>query len=130
MAYEAMLAGLEMTPFRGGITVKDLEPKIGQESMSRLYTFLEYVFFIKWEVHSESRPPLLKNPPPLPFRTSEQPRAAEDFSRSVRLSYSLVPIVSLNKATKSLASQTSQADLRSPQVAFICVLAQEIRSFR
>ena len=131
MAYEAMLAGLEMTPFWDGIRVKDLEPRIGKESMTRLYTLLEYVFFIKWEDHSEDRPPLLESDPPLPksdppLRTSAKPRTAADFSRSVLVSFSLAPILYLNKATKSLASQTRQADLRPPKVAFICVLAQEI----
>ena len=87
MAYEAMLAGLEMTPFQDGIRVKDLEPKIGKESMTRLYTPLEYVFFFKWEDHSEDRPPLLESPPPLPPRTGENPRSADDFSRSVLASF-------------------------------------------
>ena len=59
MAYEAMLAGLEMTPFQGGFTVGDLVPKIGRRPMKRFYMFLEYMPFIKWENHSEGRPPLL-----------------------------------------------------------------------
>ena len=101
MAYEAMLAGLEMTPFQDGIRVKDLEPKIGKESMTRLYTLLEYVLFIKWEHHSEDRPPLLESLPPLPRRTVENPRAADDFSRSVLVSFSLVPILSLNKLLRA-----------------------------
>ena len=92
MAYEAMLAGLEMTPFRDGIIVRGLEPKIGKRSMTRIYTLLEYVPFIKWEYHSEDRPPLLESLPPLPPRTSENPRAADDFLRSVLVSFSLVPI--------------------------------------
>ncbi|KAN0128870.1 Uncharacterized alpha/beta hydrolase domain (DUF2235) domain containing protein [Lactarius tabidus] len=85
MAYEAMLAGLEMTPFCGGITVKDLEPKIRKESMKRLYKLLEIVPFIKWEDHSKGRPPLLEleegrcRPP---RRTSKEPRAPRDFSRA------------------------------------------------
>jgi hypothetical protein len=60
MAYEAMLAGLEMAPFRDVITAKNLEPKIGKESMTRRYTFLEHLFPVKWEKHSEDRPPLLE----------------------------------------------------------------------
>ena len=118
MAYEAMLAGLEMTPFRE-IKVKDLRPKISKYSMARFYTVLEYVFiFIKWENHSKDRPPLLEG-----SRTSEKPRAEGDFSRSVLDSFSLVPVLSLNKAAKNLASQRSQADLRLPKAAFICVPA-------
>lgn len=120
MSYEAMLAGLEMTPFRK-IGVKDLRPKIGKYSMARLYTILEYMFlFVKWENHSDSkgRSPLLEG-----SRTSEKPRADDDFSRSVLDSFSLVPVLSLNKAAKNLASQTSQTDLRPPKAAFICVHA-------
>ncbi|KAF8258065.1 hypothetical protein EI94DRAFT_1625064 [Lactarius quietus] len=72
MAYEAMLAGLEMTPFWGGIRVKDLEPNPGKDSMKFHYKLLEYVYpLIKWEVHSESHPPLL---------TSEEPPSRR-FSR-------------------------------------------------
>jgi hypothetical protein len=85
MAYEAMLAGLEMTPFQGGITVRDLEPTIRKESMTRFYTWLENLpFIIKWENHSKGRPPLLKLEEPRcqpPLRTSKEPRAAIDFSR-------------------------------------------------
>ena len=72
MAYEAMLAGLEMTPFWGGFNVKDLEPNIGKDSMTRFYKLLEYLP-IKWEVHSERHPPLLTNdeePPPRYFSRS------------------------------------------------------------
>ena len=58
MAYEAMLAGLEMTPFWGGFKAEDLEPKIGKDSMTCFYKLLEYLP-IKWEVHSERHPPLL-----------------------------------------------------------------------
>ena len=62
MAYEAMLAGLEMTPFRGGFKEKDLKPKIGEDSMALSYKLLEYLpFVIKWEDHSESHPPLLNS---------------------------------------------------------------------
>ena len=92
MAYEAMLAGLEMTPFRVRIKVKDLEPKIGKDSMTRFYQLFEYAMFIKWEDHSESRPPLLEGShlaeghPPL--RTSEKPRVADDFTRSALVSLS------------------------------------------
>ena len=91
MAYEAMLAGLEMTPFRVRIKVKDLEPKIGKDSMTRFYQLFEYAMFIKWEDHSEDRPPLLEDPllegrPPL--RTSEKPRVADDFTRSALVSLS------------------------------------------
>ena len=81
MAYEAMLAGLEMTPFWGGIKVKDLEPNIGKDSMTRIYKLLEYIS-IKWEVHSERRPPLL---------TSDEEPSSRYFSRSV-VSLSLVPV--------------------------------------
>jgi hypothetical protein len=59
MAYEAMLAGLEMTPFWGGIKAKDLQPNIGEDSMVHFYKLIEYLYFIKWEDHSESHPPLL-----------------------------------------------------------------------
>ena len=143
MAYEAMLAGLEMIPFWEGIRAKELEPKIGKEPMTYLYTLLEYAFFIKWEDHSKGRPPLLGDLPLLdypplldseggpllpegspPLRTSEKPRTADDFSRSVLVSFSLVPILSLNKATKGLPSQTSQANFRTPEIARICVPAQ------
>ena len=61
MAYEAMLAGLEMTPFLGGIEVRDLEPNIGEDSMTLIYKLLEYLPFLPWEVHSEHHPPLLTN---------------------------------------------------------------------
>jgi hypothetical protein len=81
MAYEAMLAGLEMTPFWGGIKVKDLEPNIGSDSMTRIYKLLEYLFF-KWEDHSESHPPLL---------TSEEEPPQRNFLRSA-VSLSLVSI--------------------------------------
>jgi hypothetical protein len=78
MAYEAMLAGLEMTPFWGGIRVKDLEPNTGKDSMGCHYKLLEYVYpLIKWEVHSESHPPLLTSEEPPPHR----------FSRLVYLSF-------------------------------------------
>jgi hypothetical protein len=93
MAYEAMLAGLEMTPFRDRIKVKNLEPKIGKESMTCFYQLFEYAKFIKWEDHSEDRhaPPLLEVPfleggPPL--RTSEKPRVEDDYSRSALVSLS------------------------------------------
>ena len=123
MAYEAMLAGLELTPFPGGIKVKDLVPKLGKESMTHLYTPLEYAtILIKWENHIKDRPPLLNDSNiEGPQRTSEKPRAEDyDFSRSA-LSVSLTPILSLIEATKSVASQTTQADLRPPKVAFIGV---------
>ena len=68
-----MLAGLDMTPFWGGIKVKDIEPNIGEDSMAHVYKLLEYLYFIKWEDHSESHPPLLTNEKP-PLR---------HFSRSV-----------------------------------------------
>ena len=58
MAYEAMLAGLEMTPFWGGFKAEDLQLNIGKDSMTRFYKLLEYLP-IKWEVHSERHPPLL-----------------------------------------------------------------------
>ncbi|KAN0129054.1 Uncharacterized alpha/beta hydrolase domain (DUF2235) domain containing protein [Lactarius tabidus] len=58
MAYEAMLAGLEMAPFWGGFNAKDLEPSIGKDSMTPIYNLLEYSF-IKWESHSELRCPIL-----------------------------------------------------------------------
>jgi hypothetical protein len=80
MAYEAMLSGLEMTPFWGGFKVNDLEPKIGEDSMTRIYKLLEYLFF-KWEDHSENHPPLL---------TSEEEPPPRYFIRSV-VSPSLVP---------------------------------------
>jgi hypothetical protein len=83
MAYEAMLAGLEMTSFWGGITAKDLQPNIGADSMVHFYKLIEYLYFIKWEDHSESRPPLL---------TSDRP-PPRHFSRSV-VSFSLVSIIS------------------------------------
>ena len=60
MAYEAMLAGLEMTPFYGGFKLTDLEPNIGKDSMTRIYKLLEYLF-IKWEVHSERHPPIVRS---------------------------------------------------------------------
>ena len=78
MAYEAMLAGLEMTPFWGGIRMKDLEPNTVKDSMGCHYKPLEYLSpLIKWEVHSESRPPLLTDEDPPPRR----------FSRLVFLSF-------------------------------------------
>ncbi|KAH9031269.1 hypothetical protein EDB84DRAFT_1399659 [Lactarius hengduanensis] len=100
MAYEAMLAGLNMTPLQDGIKVKDLEPNTGKDPMTPLYKLLEYAYFlIKWEVHSEGCPPLLTNnnngKPPL-----------RHFSRLV-ITLSLMPTLSQNKATKSLALQTS-----------------------
>jgi hypothetical protein len=99
MAYEAMLAGLEMTPFRGGITVRDLEPTIRKESMTRFYMLLEKLpFIIKWENHSKSRPPLLELEKPRcqpPRRTSKEPRATIDFSRSALASFYLASIFSL-----------------------------------
>ncbi|KAN0129057.1 Uncharacterized alpha/beta hydrolase domain (DUF2235) domain containing protein [Lactarius tabidus] len=59
MVYEAMLAGLEMAPFWGGIKVdEDLVPNIGEDSMTPFYRLLEYLS-IKWEVHSERHPPFL-----------------------------------------------------------------------
>ena len=78
MAYEAMLAGLEMTPFWGGIKVKDLEPNIGRDSMTWVYKLLEYIpIIIKWEVHSELNPRLLtktndEEPPQTPPREFSQ----------------------------------------------------------
>ena len=83
MAYEAMLAGLDMTPFWGGITAKDLQPYIGEDSMTQFYKLIEYLYFIRWEDHSESHPPLLDGDK-LPTR---------HFSRSV-VSFSLVSILS------------------------------------
>ena len=83
MAYEAMLAGLEMTPFWGGIKAKDLQPNIGEDSMAHFYKLIEYLYFIKWEDHSESHAPLL-NSDKLPRRR---------FSRSV-VSFSLVSTLS------------------------------------
>ena len=81
MAYEAMLAGLEMTPFWGGFRAEDLKPTIGKDSMICIYKLLEYLP-IKWEVHSESHPPLV--------RSDEEPWS-RDFSWSV-VSLSLVPV--------------------------------------
>ena len=81
MAYEAMLAGLEMTPFWGGFKVKDLKSNIGKDSMTRSYKLLEYLF-IKWEVHSERHPPLV---------TSDEEPWLRDLTRSV-VSLSLVPV--------------------------------------
>ena len=61
MAYKAMLASLEMTRFWGGIKA-DLEQYIGKDSMTFPYELLEYLpIGIRWEVHSECRPPLLTN---------------------------------------------------------------------
>jgi len=114
-----MLAGLVMTHFRGGFKAKDLEPNTGKDSMTRGYKLFEYahpILLIKWEDHSESRPLLLTN-------DSEERRLAKPrYSRSV-VFLSLMPVLSLNKVAKSLASRTSQADLQPPKVAFICVLA-------
>ena len=75
MAYEAMLAGLDMAPFRGGFKVKNLEPNAVRDSMTCFYKLLEHLPFriIKWEVHSESHLPLLTSDEPPPRR----------FSRSV-----------------------------------------------
>ena len=73
MAYEAMLAGLEMTPFWGGFKNKDLEPKIGKDPMTRIYKLLEYIP-IKWEAHSESHPPIV---------TSDETPWLRDFKQSV-----------------------------------------------
>jgi hypothetical protein len=81
MAYEAMLAGLEMTPFWGGIRVIDLEPNIGKVSLKLIYKWLEYSF-VKWEVHSERHPPLL---------TSDEESPLRHFSQSV-FSLSLIPV--------------------------------------
>ena len=69
MAYEAMLAGLEMASFWDGFKVKNLEPNTGNDSMTRFYKLLEY-FPIRWEVHSESHPPLLTSEEPPPRRFS------------------------------------------------------------
>ena len=113
MAYEAMLAGLEMTPFWGGMRMKDLEPNTVKDSMGCHYKPLEYLSpLIKWEVHSEDHPPLLTGDDPPP----------RHFSRSVFLFFHIYR--SLNKDTKDLASQTSQADIRTPKTAFICMPAQ------
>ena len=111
MAYEAILAGLEMTPFQPGFKEKDLKPNIGKDSMGHFYKLLEYLYFIQWEDHSESHPPLL---------TSEKP-PPRHFSRSVVFLFSSAH---LNDFTKALPSQTLQADIRPPKVAFICVPAQ------
>jgi hypothetical protein len=75
MAYEAMLAGLEMTPFRGGFKEKDLKPKTGEDSMGHFYKSLEYLCCccFQWEDHSESHSLLL---------TSEKPPPRRRFSRS------------------------------------------------
>jgi hypothetical protein len=81
MAYEAMLAGLEMTPFWGGIKARDLEPNIGKDPMTCIYKLLECLF-VKWEVHSERYPPLL---------TSDEKPPPRYFSRSV-VSLPLVPV--------------------------------------
>jgi hypothetical protein len=83
MAHEAMLAGLEMTPLWGGIKAKDLQPNIGEDSMTLFYRLIERLYFIKWEDHSESDPPLL---------TGDKLPACH-FSRSV-VSFSLVSILS------------------------------------
>ncbi|KAN0129047.1 Uncharacterized alpha/beta hydrolase domain (DUF2235) domain containing protein [Lactarius tabidus] len=83
MAYEAMLAGLEMAPFRDVITAKNLEPKIGKESMTFLYALMEYVIPVKWENHTETRPPLLEFGGCVPPRASKKPRNAVDFSRAL-----------------------------------------------
>ena len=72
MAYEAMLAGLDMAPFWDGFRVKDLEPSTGKDSMRWFYKPLEY-FPFSWEVHFEDNPPLLTSGGP--------PRRR--FSRSV-----------------------------------------------
>jgi hypothetical protein len=115
MAYEAMLAGLDMAPFWGGIKAKDLQPNIGKDSMahSHFYKLIEYLYFIKWEDHSESHPPLLTGDK-LPTR---------HFSRSV-VSFLLCPSYLNDFVMKALPSQTSQADIRPPKAAFICVPAQ------
>jgi hypothetical protein len=84
MAYEAMLAGLEMTPFWDGIKVKDLVPNTGKDSMTHFYKVFEYIFPIRWEDHSESRPPLL---------ASEGAPPLQHFSRSA-VSFSYVHILS------------------------------------
>jgi hypothetical protein len=117
MAYEAMLAGLVMKPFWGGIIAKDLQPNIGEDSMTRFYKLIEYLYFIKWEDHSEDRPPLLTSDEQgdkLPTR---------HFSRSV-VFFSLVSTYLNDFVTKELPSQPCQADIRPPKVAFICVPTQ------
>ena len=88
MAYEAMLAGLEMKPFWDGIKVKNLEPsEVFNDSMTRFYTLLEYTgLLINWEDHSESRPPLLTDP------TDKGKAPQRLFSRSLRSFFRVYPI--------------------------------------
>lgn len=103
MAYEAMLAGLDMKSFRDGIKVKDLEPKIGGLSMKCFYRFLENMPGIKWERHSEGRPPLLE------FRLTgqtgrEELRTEDDFSRSVSLFSRAHPISEYSRSELAITN--------------------------
>ena len=87
MAYEAMLAGLEMAPFWDGI---NLDPNNCKDSMTPFYSLLEYTgLLINWEDHSEKRPPLLTDKGEDPLRR---------YSRSL-VSYFLVHPIS-NKGYK------------------------------
>ena len=73
MVYEAMLAGLEMTPSWSGFKAEDLEPKIGKDPMTPLYQVLEYLP-IQWEVHPKIR---------LPPSTNGEEHPSRSFSRLV-----------------------------------------------
>ena len=116
MAYEAMLAGLEMKPFWNGIQVEDVAPnEVFKDSMTRFYTLLEYTNFT-WEDHSEDRPLFLTvvgDKVELPLRKT---------SRSLVSLFRVHPIS--NKGYKCLALQTLQTDLQPPKIACICLLAQ------
>jgi hypothetical protein len=48
MAYEAMLAGLEMTPFHENFAEQDLTGRPPTTSMTGFYKFFEYVPLISW----------------------------------------------------------------------------------
>jgi hypothetical protein len=54
MAYEAMLAGLEMTPFSKNFAKQDLTGRPPTSSMTGFYKFVEYVPLTLWMDQSVS----------------------------------------------------------------------------